>query len=60
MQLKCPRCGTSANELIECEVCKNIGCIRCITKNNKQWICEKCKNGYVAESPESVLSAMFG
>lgn len=65
-QIKCPRCGVSITELVECEICKTIGCIRCITKYNKQWICGDCKNGTQyssqssSQSAESALASMFG
>ena len=44
IELKCPRCGFAAPELIECESCKIIGCIKCITKKSDRWICEKCRD----------------
>jgi len=60
MDLKCPRCGATTSELLECDVCKTIGCIKCIIKHSRQWVCDKCKDSGYAESPESALSAMFG
>ncbi len=66
VQISCPRCGASAQELIECEGCKSIGCVKCIAKRNKQWVCGDCKDGTQygsqpsSQSAESALASMFG
>lgn len=62
MEIKCPRCGSSSNELIECESCKKIGCVKCIIQKNKKWVCGDCSSGntYQQASDPSPLSAIFG
>lgn len=68
MELKCPRCTSSTNELIECDNCQTIGCARCVKKSFGKWICHKCeeKPEIYHSEPEkedsdvtSAFSAMF-
>lgn len=70
MEVRCPRCGSKGNELIECDNCGTIGCVRCIRKSYGKWICYKCEEpkrvDYYPESEKkdddvtSAFSAMFG
>ncbi|MCD6226783.1 MAG: hypothetical protein J7J93_03260 [Candidatus Aenigmarchaeota archaeon] len=76
IQIKCPKCGSTTNELIECEDCGAIGCTRCMKKKYGKWVCHKCEiseqkyyssDNYYSRDKESsendvnsAFSAMFG
>jgi len=65
MELRCPRCRSKTRELIECEICHEIGCPRCMKKSHGKWVCYKCKEPERYYHPEeekiqSAFTSMFG
>ena len=43
MNIVCPKCNSNTTELVECDICNDIGCHRCIRKKSNKWVCFKCK-----------------
>ncbi|HDM05652.1 MAG TPA: hypothetical protein ENG34_00040 [Candidatus Aenigmarchaeota archaeon] len=61
MRLRCPRCNSVTNELIECEECGAIGCVRCMRRKHGRWVCFKCEKEEVQrDEVSSAFAAMFG
>lgn len=58
MKIKCPICGSTTTELMECDVCGSIGCSRCIHKKSDKWICHTCEKE--PEKKTYDLFSMFG
>lgn len=62
MKIKCPNCGSLTTELIECDICHNVGCNRCVHRKSDKWLCYSCiKNpSYFTKREVSDLFSMFG
>ena len=65
MDVFCPNCKVKTIELMECEICGNLGCTKCIRKKGGKWLCQNCfnKNSDKTSSEENIgdiFSSMFG